>query len=246
MKIFEIENYLSNIINESTEDFSLLFEDNVQYDVTNYGVWTVKASQKPVVMGKLTNNKPMYVAMAERKTKKGAEKHIGVGNNQQQATEDALSKAYGDERSADPNDFKSFVADLNVEFTKIMDERYPGYFKFERKGGEVVMVMASAKFYKAFGDEIKSLGFSIARNRQSNKDGFSNSLYGFPVSVRTVKELNMTPNMRYTLTPAGQDSDSNALFILEPLTRVQNKREKFRMGVPGVTLAGTLKDSPGM
>lgn len=213
-------------------------------DVEQYGQWRVEMSPKPVNMGNLTNNTAMYVAKVTRGAGAKQQTYMGVGKSQAEARDSALQKAHGTERSEDPSAFRSFTADLNADFTRAyIDDRVPSYFKFDRKGEHIVMTLASPRFVRAFGDEIRELGFRRAANRVATRQqegGNSTDIYGFPVSINTVKNMGMIPNMRYTLEPAGPDTDGNYQFVLHKLTRVQSSSDRQRMNTPGVTIAGTL------
>jgi len=233
MRLFELfDNTLENFLLELKKQ---------PVDVEHYGNWTVELSKQPVIMGTLTNNEKKFVAKLTHK--KLDKTFIGIGNTQGEARDKAFEKAQA-ERPEDPDAFKSFTADLNADFTReYFDPRTGGYFKFKTVSGKVFLVMAGIQYFREFGREIEQLGFKKSSNRVAKTmTGNATEIYGFPVTKNEVKALGLVPNMRYTLDQVEDDEDGNAMFLMHPDTRVQSRGDKYRMGRPGVTIAGTLAE----
>lgn len=232
-------NKTENII----ENIGKLFEV-VEKDTEHYGNWTIEMSAKPVVMGKITGPEPKYVALITHKRKKDI-RFYGTGTSQAAAREAGLKKAIGSEleRSEDPDKFKSFVVDLNVDFTKeyLTKDSVP-FYKFEKESGKIFLVQASKKYYQEFGTEIQELGFRKATGRMSTLGDMATQIYGFPISKNTVKNLGLIPNMRYTLDYVNDDEDGNSMYSMTADTRSQGPKDKYRMKRPGLIVAGTLAD----
>jgi hypothetical protein len=227
---------------EIVESFIDIFEAS-NYDTDYYGNWIVDMSTKPIVMGNVTGPKPQYVARLTHKNKKNIV-FLGAGPSQAVAREEAFKKAQSTERTDDPEKFKSFTADLNVDFSQeYHDAQSTPYFKFTRESGKLFLVRASKAYFNAFGREIEQLGFRRAAGRLAQMGGNATQIYGFPVSKNIVKSMGMIPNMRYTLEYVNDDEDGNAMFEMVADTRSQGPQDKYRMKRPGITISGTLADS---
>lgn len=215
-----------------------------QIDVEHFGNWTVKMSDRPIVMGDLTGPTAKYVAIVTHKQKKYANLYFrGVGQSQAEARDDALAKARATDRPIDPDQFKSFSIDLNVEFSKqYLDPRSGNYFKFKKEGDDLYLVMASPRYFKEFGGDLEELGFKKATSRVDVTGTKATEIYGITLSHNTVKKLRLIPNMRYSLEKLQHtDSDGNTLFLMHQDTRSQSSRDKYRMGIPGLTVGATEK-----
>lgn len=218
------------------------------YDRDHYGNWTVDMSQKPVKMPKLTGDTVMYVAKATHKKIEGLVLY-GKGNTQGAARDDAMSQIHDKTRSADPDAFKQFTIDLNVDFTReYLDPKSGNYFKMAKNdAGEPVLVMASRDYFAAFGKDMEQLGFRRGYQRTSaaRMGAAATPVYAVPTSKGQVKALGLIPNMRYSLHDVGQDEDGNQMFALKADTRVISPQDRYKMGVPGLTLAATMaEDAP--
>jgi hypothetical protein len=209
-----------------------------------YGNWTIDMSLDPVMMPKITGNTAMFVARATHK-KDARGVLFGKGNSQADARADVLSQINDNLRSANPDDFSQFTIDLNVDFTKkYLDPQSGNYFKMAKDdAGQPVLVMASREYFANFGKEMEDLGFRKASSRVKHSGTNTTPIYALQISKNTVKALGLIPNMRYTLEEVGQDSDGNTMFSLTADTRTLSKHDKYRMGVPGLTLAASALES---
>jgi hypothetical protein len=218
-----------------------LFEA-VDFDTEDYGNWTVKMSKKPVVMGQVTGPEAKYVALIQHRRNKDI-KVFGTGTSQAAAREDGLKKAQSTDRTDDVDKFRSFTGDLNVNFTKeFLEADTAPFYKFERDSGNVFLIQASKQYFRAFGREIEQLGFKKASGRNSRMGEMATQIYGFPISKNTVKGIGLIPNMRYALKYVNDDQDGNAMFLMIADSRSQGPQDKYRMNMPGITIAGTLAD----
>jgi hypothetical protein len=198
-------------------------------------------SLDPVVMPKITGNTAMFIARARHK-KDNTKIHFGKGRSQAEAREDAIAQIHDVTRSANPDDYNQFTLDLNVNFTnEYLDPKSGNYFKMAKDdAGQPVLVMASREYFANFGKEMEDLGFRKASSRIKATSVNSTPIYALPISRNAVKTLGLIPNMRYTLEPAEEDSDGNLMFGLRADTRTLGKNDKYRMGVPGLTLAASV------
>lgn len=214
------------------------------YDREDYGNWTIDMSQKPVKMPKLTGDTAMFVARATHKRKDI--QVFGKGTSQAAAREDAFAQIKDTTRSADPDAFKSFTIDLNVDFTKeYMDDKTGNYFKMSKDdSGEPVLIMANQAYFANFGREMEDLGFRKAKARTAPGPN-ATPIYSLPIGKTTVKALNLIPNMRYTLSQIDDDADGNAQFSLNADTRTTGPQDKYQMRRPGMTLAASLAEALG-
>jgi hypothetical protein len=218
-----------------------LFEA-IDFDQEDYGNWQVKMSKKPVVMGQVTGPEAKYVALIQHRRKKDI-KIFGTGSSQAAAREDGLTKAQATDRSDNVDKFKSFTGDLNVNFTKeYLEADTVPFYKFERNSEGIFLVQASKKYFKEFGREIEQLGFKKASGRLSRMGEMATQIYGFSISKNTIKEIGLVPNMRYALKYVNDDEDGNAMFLMVADSRAQGPQDKYRMNMPGITIAGTLTD----
>lgn len=214
----------------------------VAFDQEDYGNWTVKMSKKPVVMGQVTGPEAKYVALIQHKRNQEI-KIFGTGKSQAAAREDGLKKAQSTDRTDDVDKFRSFTGDLNVNFTKeFLEADTTPFYKFEKDGEGIFLIQASKKYFQAFGREIEQLGFKKASGRNSRMGDMATQIYGFPISKNTVKAMGLIPNMRYALKYVNDDGDGNAMFLMIPDSRSQGPQDKYRMNMPGITIAGTLAD----
>lgn len=222
---------------------SYLFEKTVKakFDTVHYGNWTMDMSTMPVKMPALTGDTAMYVARATHK-RKGTQ-IFGKGQSQAEAREDAFAKINDTDRTADPDAFKGFTLDLNVDFTReYMDDKTGNYFKMGKDdSGAPVLIMASKAYFANFGKEMEDLGFRKARPRTPPGPN-AVPVYSLPFSKAAVKALGLIPNMRYTLDYAKDDADGNALFSLSADTRTAGPQDKYQMRRPGMTLAASLAE----
>jgi hypothetical protein len=227
---------------EIVESFSDIFEA-ANSDREYYGNWVVDMSTKPVVMGTVTGPTAKYVARITHKRKNDIV-YYGTGDSQAAAREEGLKKAHATDRTDDPDKFRSFTADLNVNFSQeYHDRNSTPFFKFTKDSGKLFLVRASKEYFQAFGREIEQLGFRKATGRLSQMGGNATQIYGFPISKNTIKSLELVPNMRYTLEYVNDDEDGNAMFAMYPDSRTQGPQDKYRMNFPGITISGTLADS---
>ncbi len=232
MRISEI---IGSKIEESPDP---LFELD-KWDPEELGNWSVKMSRRPVMMPKVTGNKPQFVALVTHRRLKNVH-FYGVGNSQGAARDDAMKQALATDRPEDPSKFRSFNADLNVNFTtEYLQADSSPFYKFQREGDKVVLVQASKKFFKEFGTEIMELGFKKASIRSGTWGGMATPVFGFPLSKNEIQSYGLIPNMRYTLEYVNDDEDGNSMFLMTPDTRTQGPQDKYRMGVPGITIAAT-------
>jgi len=194
-------------------------------------------------------NPTHFLARIEHKSK-NIPAVTGKGNTQGAAIEDAYKKMLAQigmttDRSDNPDDFTTFTADLNADFTNEYLSKFSvPFYKFVEESGHVFLVQASKEYYHEFGDEISQLGFTQARDRIVNREGNATPIFGFNINKNIVKSLGLRPNGRYTLEYVNDDSDGNAMFRLpqQADSVVLSKHDKYRMGVPGVTIAATPKD----
>jgi hypothetical protein len=239
MRISEI--IFSNKI-EITESVIDLFEA-IPTDREDYGNWTIQMSRKPVVMGKVTGPEAKFVALVTHKRKKEISVY-GIGNSQSAARDDGIKKAQATDRTDSPDQFRSFTADLNVNFTKeYLDADTVPFYKFTKEGDDIFLVQASKKYFKEFGREIEELGFRKASGRMTRLSDGTTQVYGFPLSKNTVKSLGLIPNMRYNLKYVNDDEDGNGMFLMIQDSRSQGPQDKYRMNTPGLIIAATLADS---
>lgn len=217
---------------------------NPSFETLNYGNWTIDMSLDPVVMPKITGNTAMFIARARHK-KDNTKIHFGKGQSQAEAREDAIAQIHDVTRSANPDDYNQFTLDLNVNFTnEYLDPKSGNYFKMAKDdAGQPVLVMASREYFANFGKEMEDLGFRKASSRIKATSINSTPIYALPISRKAVKILGLIPNMRYTLEPAEEDSDGNLMFGLRADTRTLGKNDKYRMGVPGLTLAASVTET---
>ena len=215
-----------------------------KFETMQYGNWTIDMSLDPIMMPKITGNTAMFVARATHK-KDARGVLFGKGNSQAAARDDVLSQINDNLRSANPDDFTQFTIDLNVDFTKnYLDPKSGNYFKLQKDdAGQPVLVMASREYFANFGKEMEDLGFRKATSRIKITGNNSIPVYALAISKNAVKSLGLIPNMRYTLEEVGQDSDGNTMFSLKADTRTLGKHDKYRMGVPGLTLAASTLES---
>lgn len=206
-------------------------------EVMNYGNWTITMTMDPVTMPKITGNVAMFVSKAEHKRNNTV--LFGKGDSQAAARADVLAQINDSGRSENPDKFKSYVIDLNVDFTnEYLDPRSGNYFKMGKDdSGQPVLIMASKEYFANFGKEMEDLGFRRAVSRISGQD--STPVYALAITRNAVKTLGLIPNMRYTLEEIGQDSDGNTMFSLKADTRTLGKHDKYRMRTPGLTLAAS-------
>jgi hypothetical protein len=224
---------------EILESFIDLFEA-AGFDTEYYGNWIVDMSIKPIVMGNVTGPKPTYVARITHKRRKDIV-FYGTGDSQGAAREAGLKKAQATDRTDDPDQFRSFTADLNVNFSQeYHDSNSTPFFKFTRDSNGLFLVRASKEYFQAFGREIEQLGFRKATGRIAQVSGNATQIYGFPISKSTIKSLELIPNMRYTLEYVNDDEDGNAMFVMIADSRSQGPQDKYRMNYPGITISGTL------
>lgn len=216
-----------------------------EFDSENYGTWTVQMSKRPIVMGKITGSNAQFVAKVQHRKDK-TKTYFGTGNTQGAARDAAFAKTHeGDERSMNPDDFRSFSVDLNSNFTnEYHDSRAGDYFKLTMLDNKPVLVMANPEYYATFKDEIRNLGFKRALNRNVNKPDGTMAAYGFGTTAPEMKKLNLIPNMRYGLQQIHNDSDGNSLFLMVPDTRTLGPKDKQRMPGPGLTIGATEKVKP--
>lgn len=234
MRLFELFENLS---------FDDLFEykENWEEIKNTYGnTFTVLVSKKPVKMGALTGGVEKYVSKVTHKPT--GKIFNGVASTQSGAVDNAMEKMFPD-RPEDPDKFKSFTADLNVDFTGTHSTRYAPYFKFEKDGNDVFLVMAGRKYFENFGKELETLGFRKGYNRIINRAGNATPLFNFPIGKGTVKSLGLMPNGRYSLQHVHDDEYGNGMFIMKLDSRVAHKGDRYRMDTPGITIAGTLPDN---
>jgi hypothetical protein len=233
MRLFELFENLS---------FDQIFEYKENWEEikgTYSNTFTVLVSKKPVKMGALTSGVEKYVAKVTHKPT--GKIFNGVASTQSGAAENAIEKFFP-ERPLDPDKFKSFTADLNVDFTGTHSSRYAPYFKFEKDGNDVFLVMAGRKYFETFGRELETLGFRKGYNRLSAKSVNATPIFSFPMGKSLVKSLDLIPNGRYSLTHVQDDQYGNGMFIMKHDSRVAHKGDRYRMEYPGITIAGTLPD----
>jgi hypothetical protein len=226
----------------SESEIAELFEASVYDEVPSKGNWDIRVSKKPIVMPKITGNKAQYVAAINHSKRNIT--IFGTGDSREAAIENGMEKTTDDGgRTADPDQFKSFTADLNVDFTNDLhnDPDATPFFRFVKHNGKPFLVRASEEYYKAFGKEIEQLGFRKATGRLS-RIGNATQIYGFPISRNTIKSLGFVPNGRYVLSQENDDEDGNTLFSMTYDSRSLGPQDKFRMGKPGITISGTLAE----
>ena len=219
-----------------------LLEGAIYDEVPSRGNWDIRVSKKPILMPKITGNKPQYVALISYKKRNITV--YGTGDNRDDAIENGMEKTTDDgSRTVDPDKFKSFTADLNVDFTNDLhnDPDAVPYFKFVKHNGKPFLVRASEEYYKAFGKEIEQDGFRKATGRLS-RIGNATQIYGFPISRNTIKSLGFVPNGRYVLTQEKDDQDGNSIFSMTYDSRSRGPEDKLRMTKPGITISGTLAE----
>lgn len=224
------------------ESISNLLEIVQYIDKPSVGNWDIRVSKKPVVVPKITGSNPQFVAKVTHSRRENIIIY-GTGNSQDDAIQNAMAKTTDDGgRTADPDQFKSFTADLNVDFTRDLhsDDDATPFFKFVKRGNGVFLVRASEDYYRAFGNEITSLGFRKATGRLLRIGTNATQIYGFPISRKEVKTLGLIPNGRYVLDKDYDDEDGNAMFSMHYDSRSLGSHDKYRMSKPGITISGTL------
>lgn len=233
--------YLKKYLDIVNELYESLIEANITYEGPfRNGNWTSYYSSEPVVMGNLTGNKPMYVAkLIYKENRKGEQIFMGTGNTQGAARDNAFAQANiaGDDTVDDNTKYKKFIVDFNSEFgSEYYDPRGGGYFKFMKNdSGDTVLVMASNAYFDNFRDDLIDLGFRKAYFRHKKNDG--NTL-SFSINQKEIKDYKLTPHMRYTLEEIENDADGNRMFILNKDSRVMDKKDRMRLGMPGLTVSG--------
>ena len=221
-----------------SELFDLLEAINLT-KLADEGNWEVRVSNKPIVMPIVTGDKPQYVCQL-----KNTRRNItinGKGATRDEAIKDAKSHLKGE--TQDPEKFKSFTADLNVMFTKHYhsEKGEVPFFKFDRIDGDLYLIRASEEYYRNFGREIMTIGFSKATPRMVRLGDQATQLYGFPVKSKDMKRLGIEPNGRYVLDQGPVDSDGNDTFKMSYDSKTAGPSDKYRMGKPGVTVSATLQ-----
>lgn len=222
------------------------FITEANYQVTRHGTWDIAVSNDPIKSPQ-TGDTLKYIARAVNTRGIGSRKgevkiaYAMTQNGAIEAVQDMLldiSRA-----SINPDDYRSFTIDFNVDFTKeFIDPRQGNYFKLTLDDiGKPMLVMASLEYYKAFGSEMSDLGFSIVRDRYMKDTG--TPAYGLPLGPNKVKQLGLVPNMRYVTDYVHDDADGNAVFRLTPHSRYTGV-SKMRMREPGFILAATPNDTP--
>lgn len=245
-KIFSSPEDFKKLVNLMQGNLNEVVKDSDK-EITHYGNWTIEASLGPVRMPKITGNTAMFVAKAMHKNSDRI--LFGKGKNQNEATEDAIAQINGNienvRRSSNPDDFKAFNVDLNVDFTKnYLDPKSGNYFKLDKDdAGQPVLIMASREYFANFGKDMEELGFRKATSRTSSLPGNPTPAYGLSITRDLVKDLGLIPNMRYTLHDIGQDSDGNEMFSLKGDIRTTGPNDKYRMNAPGLTLGASNKQT---
>lgn len=222
------------------------FITEATYQVSRHGTWDVAVSDDPVKSPQ-TGDTPKYIARAVNTRGTGPRKgdvKVAYAMTQNGALEAVLDIIFDVSRaSVNPDDYRSFIIDFNVNFTnEHIDPRQGNYFKLDKdENGDPVLVMASKEYYQTFGAELADLGFMVARNRVEKMGSTVTPAYGFSVTLNKVKDLKLIPNMRYATEYVHDDADGNAIFTLTPHSRYTGTT-KLRMGEPGFILAATPND----
>lgn len=222
------------------------FIAEASFQVIRHGTWDIAVSDDPIKSPQ-TGDTPKYVARAVNTRGQGPRKgdvKVAYAMTQNGAVEAVQDMVLDISRaSINPDDYRTFTVDLNVNFTKeYIDPRQGNYFKLDRdEAGQPILVMASKEYYQTFGDELEDLGFLVVRNRIVKQEGSSTPVYGFGVGPNKVKRLGLVPNMRYVTDYVHDDADGNAVFRLIPHSRYTGTG-KMRMGEPGFILAATPND----
>jgi hypothetical protein len=217
-----------------------LAEAMPKFKTIKHGNWTIMVSDDPVISPQ-TGMAPKYIARAISNKERNKAPIIAYAMTQHGAIDAVQDQMFDLSRaSTDPDDYRSFNVDFNVDFTnEYMDPRQGNYFKLDLGPGDVPqLIMASKEYFKAFGAEMEDLGFKVIRNRQTLNQG---NTFGFSVGPNKVKALGLVPNMRYTLEYIHDDADGNAVFHLTPHSRFTGSN-KMRLREPGFTLGATPKD----
>jgi hypothetical protein len=218
----------------------MLDEAMPKFQSIKHGNWMISVSDEPVVSPQ-TGMAPKYIARAVNTKDRKKAPIIAYAMTQHGAIDAVQDQMFDLSRaSTDPNDYKSFAVDFNIDFTRqYMDPRQGNYFKLELgPGGEPQLVMASKEYFKAFGSEMEELGFRMIRNRNWGADS---NTYGFGIGPNKVKQLGLIPNMRYALEYVHDDADGNKVFSLIARSRFTGAN-KMRLHEPGFTLGATPKD----
>jgi len=209
-------------------------------ETESYGPWIITTTTTPRVMGKITNGQLLYVAKIAHKKEKNRVLYA-TGKTQGEATDAAIKLVTQDIRSDNPDDYKTFIADLNSPFHKELYDPHSGdYFKISRSPSGPVLIMLGPEWYKTLGSEVAELGFKKAANRTENQ-GKDYVFLGFTVSPVVVKTLGLIPNMRYGLEFLEKDDDGNSVFKMIPDSRAHGISDKQRLPFPALTLAATGK-----
>lgn len=221
------------------------FITEASFQVSRHGTWDIAVSDDPIKSPQ-TGNTPKYVARAVNTRGQGTRKgdvKIAYAMTQNGAVEAVQDMVLDISRaSINPDDYHSFNADFNVNFTKeYIDPRQGNYFKFDKdESGQPVLIMASKEYYRSFGSELRDLGFLVAHNRMTRDDA-PMPMYALSIGPKKVKQLGFIPNMRYVTDYVHDDADGNAVFRLIPHSRYTGTG-KLRMGEPGFTLGATPND----
>lgn len=202
------------------------------------GNWTLQVSKLPMVMPAVTKGEAKFVAKLTHKRKANTYLY-GIGDSQAEAKANVLSQINPAQQDTERT-YSSITADLNAPFTK---EYLKGdaslWFRFDKINNETVMIMANRDYVNTFGAEIKELGFTKASKGRTASKGDATPIWSFSVARSVMQKANLIPNMRYTLEYTTDDKDGNAIFVMNPDSLTQGPQDKYRMGVPGVTIAAT-------
>lgn len=200
------------------------------------GNWTLALSKLPMKLPFVTGEEAKFIAKLTHKRKKDTVIY-GVGDSQADAKADALAKLTPAQQD---KSYRTVTADLNAPFTKAYLKGDASlWFKFDMQNGEPVMIMANRDYVNNFGAEIRELGFTKASKGRTTQRGDATTIWGFPITKAAMEKTQLIPNMRYTLEYTTDDKDGNSVFVMNPDSKTEGPHDKYRMGVPGVTIAAT-------
>jgi hypothetical protein len=208
------------------------------------GNWEFRTSNSPRKVSN-SDNRVMYLTRAVFNGSKSPFKPnepqyiTGLGMTQSGSLDDAKEKIRQlGQRTVNFDLYKSFTIDLNVDFTNEYLKDKIAFFKFSSYQGIPVLIMADAEYYNQYKDVMDEKGFRSAKPRTIPENG--STLYAFPTSRREIKDNGLLPGGRYALHPEGLDDDGNEMFSMIYDSTANGPQDKYRMKVPGLTVAGNL------